>query len=223
MQPDRRAPNVAQRNALVARLAGQDFLLDLVERAGQALGIVVDGVDHVLDQGRQQGRHRWDLAPLAQRLACRAHRVHRLTPIADQQSLGHGEMNEAERLVGLVAAADQIGEHAIDAAFLDMQLLMVVGTHEQLHRGGRKAGNGLWNLQRRMRRRQVEMQPQPAVQMVDDRLIDGQLFGRSVAVKAKGPHQARQQRAAGVRLSAGDDVARFLAAMVCPPNRRTGV
>jgi hypothetical protein len=58
-------------------------------------------------------------------------------------------MYEAELAIGLIAAADQIGENPEDEAFFGMQLLALIGRCEQRHRRRRQLGSGRAGIWRR--------------------------------------------------------------------------
>ena len=116
VQPHGDLANPGKRLMLVARLGDQHPLLDLVEILGKAVGIALDGFDHVLDDRLQQRSGRGDLAAGAQRPARRLERIQTLPAAADEEFLGHGEMQEADLIGDAAKPADEIGEHAIDAS-----------------------------------------------------------------------------------------------------------
>jgi hypothetical protein len=92
----------------------------------------------MLDDRLQKRGDRGDLAAPAQRLAGRFGGVQHGTPAANQQRLGHGEMEKANLIGGAVQPADEVGEDAVDASVIGMQLLMLVGGDEELPCRGRK-------------------------------------------------------------------------------------
>ena len=126
MQPHRQLANPGKGLMLIACRSDQHPLLDLVEIFGEAVGIALDGFDHVLDDGLQQRGGGGDLAAGAQRPARRLERVQTLPASADEELLGHGEMQEADLIGRAAKPADEIGEDAIDASSIRMQLLMPV-------------------------------------------------------------------------------------------------
>ena len=76
----------------------------------------------------------------AQRASRRFERVQALPAPADEEFLGHGEMQKADFIGHTAKPADQIGEHAINTRAVGMQLLMSVGGKQQLSRHGGQLG-----------------------------------------------------------------------------------
>jgi hypothetical protein len=104
-------------------------------------------------------------------------------------------MQEAEFIGGGGAeSADEISEHAIEAGFVGMQLLVRFGSGQQLPGGGRQFGGG-FQIGAGARIGEIEMQPDPALHGWNW-LIDRQLVRRSIGVEAEGRDEARQ----GLRL-----------------------
>jgi hypothetical protein len=87
--------------------------------------------------------------------------------------------------------AHQIGKDAVDASPVGLQLLVLFGGDQQ--RAGRFR-QVLARLQQRRGARiaQIEMQPQPAVARLDNRLIDLQLLRCSIGMEPDGEHQTGQ-------------------------------
>jgi hypothetical protein len=54
------------------------------------------------------------------------------------------------------------------------------------------------------------MEPQPTLDVIDDRLVRGQFFGCAVRMKTKGPYQARQDLTARLPFCARETGARLL-------------
>lgn len=96
----------------------------------------------MLDDGFEQAGDVCDLATLAERLPCRFDGVQHGPAAADQQRLGHGEMEKADLLSDAMQSANKVGKDAIDAGLLHMPLLMLVGGNEELPGRGGKIGDG---------------------------------------------------------------------------------
>ena len=175
---------------LLARRGNQHPLLDPVEILGEAVRVAFHRFDHVLDDRLEQGGGRADLAAGAQRSAHRFQRVQALPAPADEQRLGHGEMQKAAFIGDAAQAADEIGEHAIDAASVGMQLLMPVIRQQQLARGCGQIETRLEKIAG-ARVGEIEMQPQPS-QAGGDRPIDRQLLDPAVGSEAKRADEPRQ-------------------------------
>jgi hypothetical protein len=103
-------------------------------------------------------------------------------------SFRHGEVQMPELLPRAIELVQGIGEDAIDAVVGRVQPLVVVGGPQCRHGGRREIGRREPMAGARVG--EVEMQPEPAVVAVLDRLVDGKLLGCSVGVKAEGPDQA---------------------------------
>ena len=163
------------------------LILDFVHILIELIGIFVDRVGYVIDDQLEQRGDAMQLAAAVERLACAFRGAHRPPPRADQQPIGHGEVQIAEMLRGAVDVGDEIGENAVDAIVVDMKLLGAVWRRQHNRRFGgqflepRQQGAGA-------RVGEVEMQPQPAVVAGGvDRLVDRQRLGRAVGMNAEGP------------------------------------
>ena len=119
---------------------------------------------------------------------------------ADDQPLGHGEMEKTDFLGDAVELADEVGQDAIETVTAGIELLVLVAGDEQVSRRGGKGGVG---AQRAAGARigQVEVKPKPAVGLLLDRLVDGKLLRRTVRGEAKGGDQSRQSL--GARIGCG--------------------
>ena len=120
VQPHRDPPHPGKRLLLVARVSDQHPLLDSIEVVGEAVGIALDGFDHVLDDRLEQLGDCSDLAAAAQRPAGRLKRVQAVAAAADEELLRHGEMQEADFIDRAAKSADEIGEDSIDASRMGM-------------------------------------------------------------------------------------------------------
>jgi len=103
-------------------------------------------------------------------------------------------MQKADFLGGAAQPTDEIGEDTVKAGFAPLQLLMLVGSDEKrprrlgkLGRGGQELGGTHIG--------EVEMEPEPAA-IWRRRLLDIELFRRSIQVEAISKNQAGQ----GLRL-----------------------
>ncbi len=112
----------------------------------------------------------------AQRPAGRLERVQTLPAAADEEFLGHGEMQEADLIGDAGKPINEIGEHAIDTSAVGVQLLMPVGRKQQLSRGCGQLGARLQEVAG-ARVGEIEMQPQPPFRGGGNRLIDRRVPG----------------------------------------------
>ena len=166
-------------------------LLDVVELAGDVVGEAVDRIDHVADDRFEEGRRGCDLVAAAERAAHHLDGAQRPPAPADDQSLGHGEMEKADLLGDPVELADEVGQDAIEAVTAGVELLVLVAGDEQVSRYDRE-GRVRAQEAAGARVRQVEVKPKPAVGLLDNRLVDGKLLRRAVGGEAEGEDEARQ-------------------------------
>src|SRR5262249_34280804 len=134
VQPDGGPADAAQGLPFVAHLRPQDRFLGTVKVSVEFDRIPLDHVDDMLDDRLQEMRHAFDLAAVPQRLASRLDRREMAMPPADQEVMGQREAELADLVRGAIQAPDQIADDAIDAAFMAMQLLMLVRGEEHPHR-----------------------------------------------------------------------------------------
>ncbi len=134
MQPHGGAADASEHLPPLAHIVGEDALLDAIELAGEVVGEPVDRIDHVADNRFQQNRRHRDLVAAAQRVAHHLDGTQRSPAPADDQPLGHGEMEKADLLGDAVELTDEVGQDAIEAMPAGIELLVLVGGEEQVSR-----------------------------------------------------------------------------------------
>ena len=190
MQPHGHAPHAADDLAVDIHLIGQDPFLGPVELIGEALGIMVERLDHLPGDRLEQGGGRLHLDAAAERSPGRFDGVQLMPAAGDEQGLGQGKMQKADLLGGAVEPADEIGKDAVEAGLGPMQLLMLVAGDEERARRLGKVGRGRQELAG-ARIGEVEMEPEPAA-FCRHRLFDIELLRRPVRIEPKGEHEACQ-------------------------------
>ncbi len=196
VQPHRGAAQPPELGALVAQRVVDHAVLDAVEFLAERVDHAVDGVGDVLHDGLQQRRHGGEPAAFAQGLPRRLDGVQGVMAAADHHAVGHHEVQVPDLVGRLIELAHDVGDHAVDAGVLGVKLLVMVGGEQEV-RGGRRGPGLRGNPALCALVREVEVQPDPAVVAVVDRLLDGKLLGRAVGVDAERPDQAGSALAAG--------------------------
>ena len=166
--------------------------------ADDVVGVAIDRIDHVLERicrsaagveildGRREQRLRVTLTALSERRR----------PVTSSLSV-KAKWRKPISSVMPVEIADEVGEDAVEAVAADIELLMLVAGDEEVSRCG---GQGEIGVQEAAGARvgQVEVKPKPAVGLVLDRLVDGELLRRAVGGEAKGGDQSRQSLSARI-------------------------
>jgi len=143
---------------VVAGVAVQDSLFDLIHLQGDLAGKMVDLLGDMFDDEFEEGGSRRQALTGLQRLARRLDRIQGAPAPRDEVPLGHYEVQEGELVRDATENAAQIGDNAIDATSADVKLQMMVPLHHGVDGCGRKVRNRLQKFAS-PRFHQVEAEP----------------------------------------------------------------
>ena len=135
MQPHAGTPQLPKPLAQIGVIIGQQLFFDGVELVLHPFGHRLHGAGDMVDDGLEQRRGRADAPPGLESTARGIDPAQRAITAADHQTLLQHKAQMAGILGRTVDVAQQIGNHAIDAVFSDVELLIgVLGQQQRTRR-----------------------------------------------------------------------------------------
>jgi hypothetical protein len=111
----------------------------MVKMTREILGIAIDDFDRLLGNHFEKGGRPRDFKTPPQSLASCFDSKQVVSPTAHEMRLGHGKMKKADLLCDSTESTHEIGEDAVDACIMSMELLVLVGRNKQPSCRGRQA------------------------------------------------------------------------------------